>query len=702
MDVSDPGSAPPPAARVENVVDAYFGHQVVDPYRWMEAPNSEELAAWLAAKNQHARAILDRLPGRDALLARLTEVSEAGALVYFIQRRGERLFYLKVEPGAQNAKLCMREQLAGAERVLVDTEHEDGDGHASITTYGASHDGQLVCFLVSPSGSEYGTLRVLEVDTGRLLDDRIERTRWDAGPWLPGNDAFLYQRFLDLPDDAPSTDRLRSVRVYRHRLGSATEADRPFFGWDVSPDNGFGDRLLPFVSLPPGSSHAIGLVSTGVSPNFAFYVAPIGSLDEDPVPWRQVAGLEDQVRQVAIHGDHLYLLSFKDAPRSKVLRCSLQEPDLESAETVWPESEAIVEDIVAARDGLYLENVEAGASRLYRIDHATLRAEAIVLPPDESAYLQVGDVLHDGVLFKASAWTQSPALMAYRPGQERPTDTGLMAPVAVDMSGIEVLRVDVPSHDGVKVPLVILHRRGLALGGRNPTLMEGYGAYGTINTTPFFNPHLLPWLERGGVYAIAGVRGGGEYGEAWHLAGKEATKPNTWKDFIACGQYLVAEGFTRPEQLAGEGTSAGGLLICNAVVERPDLFAAAIVNVGLTNALRMETTANGVPNIPEFGSHTTEDGFRALLAMDAYHKVAPGVPYPAVLFTHGIKDPRVDPWFSAKMAAQLQRCSSSDSPVLLRIDDDAGHGVGSTKAQRNGLLADTYAFLFDRLGAGAG
>ena len=266
------------------------------------------------------------------------------------------------------------------------------------------------------------------------------------------------------------------------------------------------------------------------------------------------------------------------------------------------------------------------------------------------------------------------------------------------MSSIEATTVRVKSHDGVMVPLVILHRRGLKRDGANPTLLDGYGAYGNENTSPQFAPSLLAWLERGGVFALAGVRGGGEYGEEWHLAGKGATKPNTWKDFIACAEYLVAQKYTSPAHLSGIGGSAGGILIGNAIAERPELFAAVVDQVGVNNALRAETTANGVPNIPEFGSVKTEEGFRALLGMDAYTKIRDGVKYPAVLLTTGINDPRVEPWMSAKMAARLQAASTSGKPILLRVDYDAGHGMGSTKKQRNEEMADAFAFLFAQLG----
>lgn len=245
--------------------------------------------------------------------------------------------------------------------------------------------------------------------------------------------------------------------------------------------------------------------------------------------------------------------------------------------------------------------------------------------------------------------------------------------------------------------MTILSRRDLERDGSNPTLLSGYGSYGISNLSPGFDPALLAWLERGGVYAIAGVRGGGEYGKDWHLAGKDGNKPNTWKDFIACGEYLVSAGYTSPSHLAGEGTSAGGIMIGNAIAERPDLFGAAVINVGVADAMRFESTANGATNIPEFGSVKTQEGFEALSAMDAYRRIEDGVKYPAVLLTHGINDSRVDVWASAKMAARLQAASASGKPVLLRIDYDAGHGLGSSVGQHVAQQADTYAFLWSQL-----
>lgn len=309
----------------------------------------------------------------------------------------------------------------------------------------------------------------------------------------------------------------------------------------------------------------------------------------------------------------------------------------------------------------------------------------------------VTDYRHPGAIFEETAWTHSALWYAYDPQTHRIVDTRLKPLSPVDMSGYTSVEVKAPSADGTLIPLSIIYKKGLALDGSHPTLLDGYGAYGEV-MSPYFNPTRKPWLDQGGVIAESHVRGGGEYGEGWHLAGQKLTKHHTWEDFIACGQYLIDHGYTSPAHLAGEGTSAGGITIGRAITARPDLFGAALIRVGVSNAVRQELSPNGPPNIPEFGSVTTPDGFQALYEMDAYQHVKDGVKYPAAMVETGINDPRVASWEPAKMATRLQAATGSGKPILLRVDYDAGHGMGSTKAQNDLLLADEYAFLLWQLG----
>ena len=690
----------PPSAPVREVTDTYFGQKVVDPYRWMEDAKSPDMAAWMKAQSEYTRAHLDRLPMRAELLKRLSELSDAGVRVAGVRRAGNTYFYYRQAPGENDRRVYVREGLNGAERLLIDPEKLSAGGKRySVNDFSPSLDGKYVSYVISVGGSENGEMRVLETATGRDTDDRIDRARFGAGSWLPDGRSFLYNRLQKLADGAPPTELYQKSRVYLHTLGTSADEDKAVFGYEVNPSIKMETTPIPFAFVPVGSKYAFAIVNSGVSPNSEFYVAPLDSLAQTPIPWRRLVSLEDEVSNLDVHGDELYLLTYKTTPRYKVVRIDLASPDLSKAAVVFPAGEAVVTNLAAARDALYVQTMDGGTGRLWRVAYGGGAPRPVKPPYDGSASIAWSDQLTDGILYGLVSWTKSPAFFTYDPKAGASADTKLAPPVAVDMSNVEVENVRVRSHDGALIPLVILHKRGMKRDGSNPTLLDGYGSYGIENTSPIFYPAALPWVERGGVLAFAGVRGGGEFGEEWHLAGKGKTKPNTWKDFIACAEYLVREKYTSPAHLAGEGTSAGGILIGNTIAERPDLFGAAVDRVGVNNALRAETTSNGVPNIPEFGSVATEEGFRALLEMDAYGKIKPGVKYPAVLLTTGINDPRVEPWMSAKMAARLQAATASGKPVLLRVDYDAGHGIGSTKRQRNEEQADIYAFLFQQLGA---
>ncbi|HEY3012561.1 MAG TPA: prolyl oligopeptidase family serine peptidase, partial [Gemmatimonadales bacterium] len=341
-----------------------------------------------------------------------------------------------------------------------------------------------------------------------------------------------------------------------------------------------------------------------------------------------------------------------------------------------------------------------GLARLRRVPFSGGSIETIRLPFDGAIDFFVTDVRRPGIIVRMQSWTHSPLWYAYDPATKKLSDTRLVAPAPIDYSKMESAEVVAPSADGTPVPLSIVYQRGIRLDGSHPALLEGYGSYG-ISINPFFRPALITWLEQGGVYAVAHVRGGGENGEQWHQAGKQATKPNTVADFIACAEYLVKKGYTSPAHLAGTGTSAGGITIGRAITQRPDLFRAAVPRVGVMNALRTEVEPGGPANIPEFGTVKNEAGYRVLLAMDAVHNVKPNTRYPAVLLTAGLYDSRVEAWQPAKMTAALQGSSSSGYPVLLRVDFDAGHGMGLGKSQRSAELADIYSFLLWQLGSQA-
>lgn len=689
----------PPKAEVRSVTEDYFGVKVSDPYRWMEDLKADEMQKWMRGQADYTDAYLKKLPLRDEFLKRLNELDAAGTLVRNVRQRGDRYFYYKQAPNENNPKLFVRDGLGGAERLLVDADkYAVNGGQASISAFSPSPDGKLVSFLIALGGGEYGTIRVLDVATGKETGDMIENTRWDAGAWTQDGRAFSYVKFQTLPATAPPTEKLQKIQSVLHTLGTKTDADKPLFGYGVNPNIQLETEPIPSVYFPTKAKYAVANVNSGVSPNSDFYVAPMNSLGQTPIPWRKIISTTDEVAGIEEYGDYFYLLTYKNTPRYKMLRVKTANPDLTKAETVFEASEAVVEGWAAARDALYIGTLDGGLRRVFRVDYQTLKSSEIKAPYAASLSISSGSPERDGVLLSVDSWTKSAALFNYDPKTNKTADTKLVPPVQIDMSNIEVVNAKAKAPDGAMIPLVILHKKGLKLDGSNPVLMNGYGAYGIENTSPFFYTGALPWLERGGVIVFTGIRGGGEYGEEWHLAGKGKTKPNTWKDFISCAEYLIEKKYTSPKNLGIIGGSAGGVLISNSIAERPELFGAAISAVGMNNALRSETTANGVANIPEFGTFKTEEGFRNLLAMDGYLKIKDGVKYPAVLLTHGANDPRVEPWMSAKFAARLQAATTSGKPVLLRLDYDAGHGLGSSRKQRNEENADIYAFLSAQLG----
>lgn len=687
-----------PVAPVREVTDEYFGVKITDPYRWMEEPKSKELAEWMKAQNDYTRAFLDRSPLREKFLRALEAQNNAVTRVSGIQRVGNQYFYFKLAPGDEDQKLYVREGLNGEERLLVDPQKFSlGAGKRfSVISFSPSPDGKKVAFLIAAGGAELGEIRIVENDTGKFLDDKIDFTRWYAGAWLPDASGFLYIRFTNTDAGAP-TERFQKRKIYLHKLGEAAENDRAVFGFEVNADIKLDPKLLPFPSIPVGSKYAFISVNTGVSPNSELYFAPIAALNEKQIPWRKAIDLKDDAGTFVVSSDDLYVLTYKNATRYKVVKTSLQNPDLATAKTVVDMSEAVTNALVGARDALYVGQSDGGKGQILKVDYKTGKTEKLKLPYDGAiSNLTVG-AREMGVMFAMDSWVRPKTVFAYDAGLGGISDTKLQPPAPIDSSKFESVEIKVKSHDGVLVPLSIFYKKGLKLDGKNIVGMTGYGAYG-ISMEPRFSPAFFPFIEAGGVIAFAHVRGGGEYGEEWHQAGFKATKPNTWKDFIACAEYLIREKYTSAELIAAHGASAGGILIGNAVAERPDLFGAAIIEVGLNNMLRYETTANGVPNIAEFGSVKTEQGFRDLLAMDAYHKLKPGVKYPAVLLTHGINDPRVEPWLSAKMAARLQAATASKNPVLLSIDYDAGHGIGNSRRQFVEGFADLFTFVFEQLG----
>jgi prolyl oligopeptidase len=690
-----------PVAPPRPVTDEYFGTKVVDPYRYMENLKDPAVEAWFKAQNEHTRAALARIPGRDALLARIKQFDESAPARVFDVRRlpGGRYFYQKRLASEDVPKIYLRDGLGGEEKLLVDPTGfaKPGGPHYSINYYAPSLEGQYVAFGVSPAGSEDAVLHVVDTATGKETGDVIDRAQFGSPSWLPGGHSFVYNRLQKLGPDAAPTDRYLKSRAYLHVLGRDPDSDRMVFGYGVSPAIAVKPEDIPFLVTAPGLSYVGAVIAHGVQNELTLYLAPLASLDGPEIPWKKVCDVDDDVTGFDAYGEDLYLLSHKDASRFRVLHTRVSDPHVEKAEVIVPASEAVIRNIAAAQDALYVQELDGGVGRLVRVPYGG-QPEKVPLPFEGSLSLAATDQRVSGTLLEMTSWTKANSIYAYDPQSNQITDTKLQ-PIGPydDPKNLESVEAKAKSYDGTMVPLSITYKKGLQLNGSNPTLLLGYGAYG-ITLDPHFDPKYLAWYELGGVLAVGHLRGGGEYGEDWHLAGKGLTKQNTWKDFIACAQYLIEQKYTDTAHLGGEGGSAGGITIGRSITERPDLFAAVIDAVPMSDVVRAEFTPNGPPNIPEFGTVKTEDGFKGLYAMSAYHHVKDGTPYPAVMITTGFNDPRVISWEPGKMAARLQAATSSGKPILLRVDYEAGHGFGSTKTQRQQEMADEWGFLLWQFG----
>jgi len=685
-----------PVAPVRPVTDTYFGTQVVDPYRWMEDLKSPEVQSWMKGQADYTHDYLSHLPGRDALIKRIESLDNAAIRVGGLTLCGSRYFYFKMTPQDQTPKLYARDGLSGAERLLADPQVLGGAGKRfTISDFYPSPDGKLVAVEIAAGGAEEGTLRVIDAANAKPLSDSIDRIWGASVSWDTSNKFFYYTRLQKLgPNDSPLNKELDETS-YLHHLGDDPDKDTVVLSRKTVPALGMVPTDSAYVSITPGSPYVLGLVSHGVKNELTLAISPADAAANGAPVWTKIADVDDAITSGAVMGHEMWLLTHKDAPRFKVIHIDLDHPDVAKADVTVPPSDLVLQGVSTAKDGLYIEAQQGGISHLLRIPYGQTATTPVALPFAGSMEGFSCDVQENGALIRFAGWTEPPQWYSYDPAADKLTNTKIEPLNPTDFSGITSVEVTAPGADGTPVPLSIIYKKGLPLNWQNPCLLEGYGSYG-MSLDPNFDATRLALLEKGIVVAYAHVRGGGENGEDWHLAGQKLTKENTISDFIACATYLVKQGYTSPARLAGRGTSAGGITIGGALTQRPDLFTLCICNVGVMGALRMEAGPNGAVNTPEFGSVKDADGFKALEAMDAYQHVKDGTPYPAVLLITGANDPRVDPWQLFKMTARLQAATSSKNPILLRIDYDAGHGIGSSKTQRDLVTADQTALLLSR------
>lgn len=678
-----------PAAEKAPVTDTYHGVAVSEDYRWLEKLDDPRTQAWLAAENKLSREWLDAVPGRNALRDRLGQLMRSTSNSYRdLKERGGRLFALKMQPPKQQPMLVSLSAVDGelGERVIVDPNTMSSSGAVAIDFFEPSLDGRKVAVSLSENGSEDGSLHVFEADSGRKLPDVVPRVAYPTGggsvAWSRDGRGLYYTRY-PAPGERAEADLHFWQQVWFHQLGTPVEKDRYEAGKDFP-------RIAEVVlDASPDGGHMTALVANGDGGEHALYL-------KGPRGWRKLADFADSVKAVHFGDDgHLYLLSRQGAPKGRILRMPLARPELARAQVAWPEGEGTVEDFVVAGGLLYVNELLGGPSRLRVLDLRDGKAQDLALP-EVSSVMQLARIGRKEVLAQVTSFTQPTAWFRVAPGAA-PAKTALAVTSAADFSDTEVVREFAVAKDGTRIPLSILRRKGTVLDGNNPTLLYGYGGYG-VNEVPRFSTSRRVWLDHGGVFVVANIRGGGEYGEAWHLAGNLTRKQTVFDDFIAAAEHLVQRGYTKPARLAIMGGSNGGLLMGAVTTQRPELFRAVSASVGVFDMLRVELDPNGAFNTTEFGSVKDKAQFDALYAYSPLHRVKDGTGYPSVLFMTGDHDGRVNPMHSRKMAARLQAANPKGRPILLRTSAASGHGQGTALSEAIEQWADNYAFLLHELG----
>lgn len=694
--------ATPPVAPVRDVVQVLHGVTVHDPYRYMENVKDPEVQTWLRAQGEATRQTLDRIDLREQLQKRIEEFATAtgDSIASVVRMPHDRIYYLKRPKGEKQFKLMLRVGLKGAEKVLVDPELEakrTGVPHA-VNYFVPSWDGKHVAYGMSAGGSEDASLYIQNIASGKTVGAPIPRVHENLVSWLPDSKSFTYNQLQELKPGQAEAETYLDSRVMWLKVGQPSSKAVAVFGPTVTQNLGLARLDVGRLIFSPDSRWMLARTTDTTLPEGFLFVAKAADLGKPAIAWKRIAGYADKITELELARNDLYLMTYINAPRKHVLKLDLREPLLALAKVVAvPPPDSVLEGFSLSRDALVASVREGTSIGIRRYASGDTQGQAIELPFAGAAGVH-GDPAHAyrSILYSLSGWTQLPRTFLFDGKNSK--EASLREPVAAPvLPEIEITELKAPSYDGTLIPMTVLHKKGIKLDGNNPTLLDGYGAYG-FSETAHFSPASMVWLERGGVLAFANVRGSGVYGNDWYRAGFKATKSNTWKDGVASAQYLIKLGYATPKTLAVMGTSAGGIFVGRSVTSAPELFAAAVFNVGVMDAIRSEESANGITNISEFGSIKNAAEFPALLEMSTYHNIRDNTPYPAVLLVHGMNDPRVDVWESGKAAARLQAASTSGKPVLLRLDLQAGHGMGSTAAQRYAQAADIYSFLLWQMG----
>jgi prolyl oligopeptidase len=682
----------PPKAKVEPVEDTVQGHKIVDRYRYLENPNDPDTKLYVEQELSYTRSILDPLPGRDKINARLSQLLEIGT-VGAPQMGGKYYFHTRREGNQNQPVLYVREGLNGAlndkDRILVDVNKMSSDGTVALDWWFASDDGKYIAYGISQSGSEESTLHIVESATGKVLPDTIDRTRFASVAWMKDSSAFYYTRH-PRKGEVPDGEEVYHVKVFYHKIGSDPAKDPLIFGEGRNPQD------IPNVSLSEDDRWLLIDVGEGWTKS-EMYLQDLQSKN----PPLEITTGKDFLYGVDFFEGKLYITTNEDAPHYRVFVADAVNPKRENWKEIIPQSDAVLQN-ASVTGGKLLAQYEHNATselKLFGLDGKKLTD--VPLPAIGNVFSASGRYDRNEIFYGFQSFTVPPSIYRVDLTEVKSALWAKVDAPSIDGSAYEVQQVWYTSKDGTKVPMFIVSKKGIEKNGKNPTLLTGYGGF-NISMTPAFSRSMYLWMEHGGVYAVANLRGGSEFGEDWHRAGMLEKKQNVFDDFIAAGEYLIAQKYTDSDHLAIQGGSNGGLLMGAMITQRPDLFRAVVCQVPLLDMLRYQNFQIAKLWIPEYGSAEDAKQFDWLYAYSPYHHVKPGVEYPAILFMTGDTDTRVDPMHAKKMAALMQseakNGDSKDKPILLRIETKAGHGQGKPVAKQIEESTDMYSFLFWQLG----
>ncbi|MES2811283.1 MAG: prolyl oligopeptidase family serine peptidase [Bacteroidota bacterium] len=691
----------PNLAQEKIVTDEYFGAKLDDPYRYLENLNDPDVVSWMKSNASYARAKINEVPERENIIKKLNEFDKRReSTISNLQiTENDNYFYLKRNANEENGKLYHRLGYKGKEKLLFDPEtyKKSNKLNYSISAISPNEKGDKVAIKIAPNGSESAELLILD-SNGKIYPETFDKCWFGYTSWLPDGNSFTYHQLNS--SDVTDVNRQLNTKIFYHKLGDDPKNDIEFFSNKTNPELNIAPEEAPMNYYHKNSNKNYGMVVT-VDKRLKLYASNLKD-NFNPTKWENLVEKKDEITNFNFDKEFIYYQTFKNASNYKIIKVPITNPNIENATVVVdePKNETI-NNFVVTKDGLYYSTTKNGVqAKVYFLANGKTNASELKLPIEAgSADLSTITENRNEIWITMSGWTSPAKRYLYNPTDNSFTFQPLSKVIDYpELKNIISKEIMIPSHDGTMVPVSIIQNKNTKLNGDNPVMIMGYGAYG-MSIEPWFSPnYVLTYCSYGGIFVIPHVRGGGELGDAWHKAGQKTTKPNTWKDLIATAEYLIKEKYTNPKRIAISGGSAGGILIGRAMTERPDLFAAAIPEVGCLNTVRMENSPNGPGNTPEFGTVKDETEFKALLEMDSFHHIKKGTSYPATLITAGMNDPRVIAWQPSKFAAALQNANTSNNPILFFTDFEAGHGMGDSKSKAYEGISDLFTFAYQHTG----